>query len=131
MATRWQLTVVALCTLLATSLAHADIYRWDTGEVIPGTEGIEPGPGVQLDHMDLEYASLDGLDLAGANFEASDLACRRLRFSTRVRPSCFICRCCHKFSVISISSMAISDRISEPSDGIEVMATVLRHTNLF
>ena len=27
---------------------HADIYRWDTGEAIPGTEGIEPGPGVDL-----------------------------------------------------------------------------------
>ena len=34
------------------SLTHADIYRWDTGEVIPGTEGIEPGPGVQLDHCE-------------------------------------------------------------------------------
>ena len=45
MATRWQLTVVALCMLLAISSAHADIYRWDNGEVIPGTEGIEPGPG--------------------------------------------------------------------------------------
>ena len=67
MANRWQLTVVTLCTLLTTPLVRADIYRWDTGEVIPGTEGIEPGPGVQLDHMDLEYASLWEEDLTGAN----------------------------------------------------------------
>ena len=65
MATRWQLTVVALCTLLAAPSAHGDIYNWMTGEVIPGTEGIEPGPGVQLHHMDLEYAYLDGTDLTG------------------------------------------------------------------
>ena len=74
MATRWQLTVVALCTLLATSSAHADIYRWDTGEVIPGTEGIEPGPGVELDHMELEYANLREMDLTGADFEMSVLS---------------------------------------------------------
>jgi hypothetical protein len=40
---------VVLGTLLATqSASHADIYRWNTGEVIPGTERIKPGPGVQL-----------------------------------------------------------------------------------
>ena len=38
--------------------AHADIYRWDNGQLIPGTEGITPGSGVQLDHMELEYAGL-------------------------------------------------------------------------
>ena len=73
MATRWHLTVVALCMLLAASLANAAIYRWPTGEVIPGTEGIDPGPGVQLDHMELESAALYITDLTGANFEASDL----------------------------------------------------------
>ena len=86
MASRWQLTVVALCTLLAASLAHADIYRWDTGEVIPGTEGIEPGPGVDLDHMDLRYAELSGsahaMDLTEANFEASNLTHASLGLST-------------------------------------------------
>ena len=39
MATRWQLIAVALCMLQARSSGNADIYRWDTGEVIPGTEG--------------------------------------------------------------------------------------------
>ncbi len=49
MATSWQLTVATLCLTLAAPFAlHADIYRWDTGEVIPRTEGITPGPGVQF-----------------------------------------------------------------------------------
>ena len=42
------LSVVTLCLILvAPFVLHADIYRWDNGQVIPGTEGIEPGPGVQ------------------------------------------------------------------------------------
>ena len=36
---------------VAKPATQADIYRWDTGEVIPGTEGIEPGPRVQLESM--------------------------------------------------------------------------------
>ena len=32
MATRWQLTIAALCVLIAAALAHAEIHRWDTGE---------------------------------------------------------------------------------------------------
>ncbi len=67
--------------LFATVAAHADIYRWDNGEVIPGTEGIEPGPGVQLDHRELEYADLGELDLTNANFEASNLTHGRLGVS--------------------------------------------------
>ena len=63
MATRWQLTVVALCTLLVTPAAHADIYRWDTGEVIPGTEGIEPGHSLRLNNAQLQYAELSNTDL--------------------------------------------------------------------
>jgi hypothetical protein len=34
--------------LAASSVTHADIYRWNTGKVILGTEGIEPGPGADL-----------------------------------------------------------------------------------
>ena len=51
---------------------HADIYRWDTGKVIPGTEGIEPRRGMSLTHWDtddrnLRYADFSGgLDLRSA-----------------------------------------------------------------
>ena len=38
MVTRWHLAVVSMCTLLAVSLARADIYQRYTREVIPGTE---------------------------------------------------------------------------------------------
>jgi uncharacterized protein YjbI with pentapeptide repeats len=55
-------------------VAQADIYRWDNGEVIPGTEGIEPGPGVQLAGISLDYARLGDFDLSGANFAYSSLA---------------------------------------------------------
>ena len=67
----------------------ADIFRLKNGvrELIPGTEGIEPGPGVQLDNLDLSYALLFGpsalgVDLTGANFESSDLTHAFLTYST-------------------------------------------------
>ena len=28
--------------IVSVSLVHADIYRWDNGQVLPGTEGITP-----------------------------------------------------------------------------------------
>ena len=61
------------CLLINSPTSHADIYRWDNGQAIPGTEGIEPGPGVQLDRRQLEYANLENHNLAEANFEQSDL----------------------------------------------------------
>ena len=89
MAARWKLTAVTLWMILAVPLTlHADIYRWDTGEVIPGTEGITPGPGVQLDNRQLEYAKLGGwnpgeaIDLTGAIFEESNLTNAQLNVST-------------------------------------------------
>ena len=41
--------------------SHADILRWDNGELIPGSEGIEPGPATQLSQWNsaernLQYA---------------------------------------------------------------------------
>ena len=74
MTTRWQLAVAVLCTLLAAGPTHADIYRWDTGELIPGTEGIEPGPGVDLSGMELEFAQLAGVNLTNANLSYSTLS---------------------------------------------------------
>ena len=55
--------------------ARADIYNWQTGEVIPGTEDIEPGPGVRLwdwntEDRNLHYADFAGLDLSNARFES-------------------------------------------------------------
>ena len=54
---RCLLTLVVLLGTLTPPLP-ADIYRWDNGQVIPGTEGITPGPGIQLVEMELEYAYL-------------------------------------------------------------------------
>jgi hypothetical protein len=55
--------------------ATGDIYRWDNGRLIPGTEGITPGPHVDLSDWNnvlhnLLYADLTG-DLSDANFSDS------------------------------------------------------------
>jgi hypothetical protein len=55
------------------SPVHSDIYRWDTGQLIPGTEGITPGPGAQLDRRFLEFANLSQQDLSRATFAWSNL----------------------------------------------------------
>ena len=56
------------CSLLSASAptSRADIKNWLFGETIPGTEGIVPGPGVDLSERDLSYADLAGLDLSYA-----------------------------------------------------------------
>ena len=77
---RLTLLLALLCVPFCT--AHADVRRWDTGEVIPGTEGITPGPGVQLDHRQLEYAQLQQLNLTSSNFGFSNLANAVLGWST-------------------------------------------------
>ena len=67
--------------------AHADIYRWDNGQLIPGTKGIEPGPGVDLssrsrwelggegpwstEDQNLRYADFSGVDLTQSIFRRS------------------------------------------------------------
>lgn len=76
-----------LVALLAGTLAlmavevHGDIYRWDNGEVIPGTEGVVPGPGVDLDLFQLEYADLSGLDLTHATLSGTNLSFARISAS--------------------------------------------------
>jgi hypothetical protein len=55
----------------------AQIFRWDNGEICPGTEGVTPGPGLVLPNYrtvsrNLEYADLSGgLDLSGSDFQSS------------------------------------------------------------
>jgi uncharacterized protein YjbI with pentapeptide repeats len=74
--------IVLLSVGLLAALGRADVFRWDNGQVVPGTEGIEPGPGVQLDHRVLDYANLTELDLSRANFELSNLRKASLGSST-------------------------------------------------
>ena len=60
--------------------ANADVLNWQTGETIPGTEDVEPGPrGVfstgAFPRTNLRYADFSGgLDLTGAYFEIADLS---------------------------------------------------------
>ncbi len=73
MVTRWQCTAFVLCLLQFASFAQADIFRWDTGEVIPGTEGVHLGPGVSLRGMNLAYADLSSADLRNADLTLANL----------------------------------------------------------
>jgi uncharacterized protein YjbI with pentapeptide repeats len=60
--------------VLDNAISHGQIERWDTGAVIPGTDGIVPGPGVQLDHRNLEFAVLSNSDLARSRLDSSNLS---------------------------------------------------------
>jgi uncharacterized protein YjbI with pentapeptide repeats len=74
MAISWQLRLSLICIALLAPLSHGSIHRWDTQQVIPGTEGVFPVPGAQLDHLALQYANLRDRDLNGASFEEADLS---------------------------------------------------------
>jgi uncharacterized protein YjbI with pentapeptide repeats len=68
---------VAACALSAALPAWGDIFR-QNGEVIAGTEGMTPEPGINLSFFNtgehnLQYAELGGANLASANFLESDL----------------------------------------------------------
>jgi uncharacterized protein YjbI with pentapeptide repeats len=63
--------------------------RWDNGQLIPGTQGITPGPSAQLDHRGLEFAALQQQNLTGANFEASNLTNAALNYSTLTNANLF------------------------------------------
>ena len=47
---------------------RADILRWDTHEIIPGTESSEIGPGLSVPNHTLLYADFADADLSGADF---------------------------------------------------------------
>jgi uncharacterized protein YjbI with pentapeptide repeats len=64
------------CVLLSVTNSRADVLNWLTDSVIPGTESITPGPGVQLanwntDSHNLKYAILDHYTLTGSSFANS------------------------------------------------------------
>jgi uncharacterized protein YjbI with pentapeptide repeats len=70
----WQKYWLACALVLThTSACPADIFRWDNGQVIPGTEGITPGPDVHLENQILEYADLREIDLTSAIFTGANL----------------------------------------------------------
>ena len=74
--------VSAILLIPATaSNLHADIYRWDTGELIPGTEGIEPGPGVDLSQMEWRM-QLWLKEILQAQLKSSNLTNALLSYST-------------------------------------------------
>jgi uncharacterized protein YjbI with pentapeptide repeats len=65
--------VLTIATLAVVATAEGAIFRWNDGQLIPGTQNITPGPGIRLDQMMLERADLRRFDLTGASFIQSNL----------------------------------------------------------
>ena len=63
---------VAVLALLLAQTATATIYNWQTGQPIPGTEGIAPGPGVNLSNWNTESHSLRYGDFRNTDLNHSD-----------------------------------------------------------
>jgi uncharacterized protein YjbI with pentapeptide repeats len=78
---RSALVAFACLIVCLPSAATAAIFRWDNGEVIPGTEGITVGPGMIVDGLELSFADLAGASLVGASFEGTNLSDARLHSS--------------------------------------------------
>lgn len=64
--------VICMIAIFCSTIC-ADVVRRDNGAVIPGTEGITPGPGVDLSDLDLSFAALNNRNLTGGFFTASNL----------------------------------------------------------
>jgi uncharacterized protein YjbI with pentapeptide repeats len=50
--------------------ARGDIFRWDNRQLIPGTQGIVPGPGANLSGYDLDFADFQTTDLTAAHLRS-------------------------------------------------------------
>jgi uncharacterized protein YjbI with pentapeptide repeats len=70
---KYRLAVLVVLLASTTSPLRADILRWDNGQIIPGTEGLTPGPGVDLGLRQLEFAELSGIDLTDASLRGAML----------------------------------------------------------
>jgi uncharacterized protein YjbI with pentapeptide repeats len=88
----WIASALLLTVALHCSASRADIYRWDNGQPIPDTEGITPGPGVQLNNRDFEFAELSQTNLADANFNFANLSNARLSGANLTGATFFVSR---------------------------------------
>ncbi|MCA9196668.1 MAG: pentapeptide repeat-containing protein, partial [Planctomycetales bacterium] len=65
---------LALAVLVfITAVGQADIFRWDTGELIPGTEGIVPRAHIRLTDWNSESHNLQYADFSGIDLKLSDM----------------------------------------------------------
>jgi uncharacterized protein YjbI with pentapeptide repeats len=65
-------------SIASCNIVQADIFRWDNGEVIQGTEGVYAGPFVDLRNRQLECATLSTSNLLGTAFVGSNFQHARL-----------------------------------------------------
>ena len=85
---RFVLTLtVAVITWTCPTTSRSQIFRWNDGSMIPGSEDIIPGPSVNLekwrsDDHNLRYADFSGNDLTDASFTFSWLENARFNEAT-------------------------------------------------
>jgi hypothetical protein len=63
--TNWQAWIACGLLMSLPAAAQADIYRWDNGQLIPGTQGITPGPGVNFSQRTSPQRNLRFADFSG------------------------------------------------------------------
>ena len=128
----FQRCFVALAFLAATAASsRADIFRWDNGELIPGTKGITAGPGVQLDHYELAYAELSQLDLTGSRFDFSNLSNAHLGQSNLTSVNLTGANLAHAFlssATLTGTNLTLAD--TRGALGLDVTGATLRNTIL-
>ncbi|MCA9167147.1 MAG: pentapeptide repeat-containing protein [Planctomycetales bacterium] len=68
-------SMIVLIAVFSTTVApmYGQVYRWDNGEVIGGTEQLSVIPGANLSRLPLAYADFRNADLSGARFSESIL----------------------------------------------------------
>ena len=72
----------ALLVFALAGHANADIFRWDNGQAIPGTQGIVAGPNISLKSKSLQFAELSNADLTNVQFDLANLTSARLSGAT-------------------------------------------------
>ena len=63
--TNWQAWMACGLLMSLPGAAQADIFRWDNGQLIPGTEVITPGPGADLSGWSSPERNLRFADFSG------------------------------------------------------------------
>lgn len=74
MSTLPRILLTGIVTLSLSATCVAQIFRWDNGELIAGTESVAAVRRAMLQDLNLEYANLRGHDLHSANLERSNLS---------------------------------------------------------
>ena len=66
--TNWQAWMACGLLMSLPAAAQADIFRWDNGQLIPGTKASRRDQVLDLGARVLQFAELSNTDLTGSSF---------------------------------------------------------------